>query len=78
MVEVYFDKEMVRALSFFSCRSVPDIHYCTSQAAYIDKKDFLNAVVREKKRFEMALDDAVAQGLNAGVNILMNQVSRLS
>lgn len=45
------------------------------QATYIDKKDFLNAVVREKKRFEMSLDDAVAQGLNAGVNILMNQVS---
>jgi len=31
-------------------------------------------VVREKKRFENALDDAVAAGLNAGTELLMNQV----
>lgn len=31
-------------------------------------------MVREKKRFETAVDDSVAQGLNAGVNILMKQV----
>lgn len=48
-----------------------------NQAGYIDKKDFLNAVIREKKRFEILLDDAVAQGLNAGVNILMNQVEHI-
>lgn len=47
------------------------------QASYIDKKDFLNVVMREKKRFEAALDDSVAQGLNAGVNILMNQVEHI-
>jgi recyclin-1 len=35
----------------------------------------LNAVVREKKRFENALDDSVASGLNAGTDVLMNQVS---
>jgi recyclin-1 len=34
----------------------------------------LNGVVREKKRFENALDDSVAAGLNAGTEVLMNQV----
>ena len=45
------------------------------QAHHIDKTDFLNAVVREKKRFENSLDDSVATGLNAGTEVLMNQVS---
>jgi hypothetical protein len=44
------------------------------KAHHIDKTDFLNAVVREKKRFENALDDSVAAGLNAGTEVLMNQV----
>jgi recyclin-1 len=35
----------------------------------------LNGVMREKKRFEAVLDDAVAAGLNAGIEVLMNQVS---
>ena len=34
----------------------------------------MNPVVREKKRFENALDDSVAAGLNAGTDVLMNQV----
>jgi hypothetical protein len=34
----------------------------------------LNAAIQEKKRFEGALDDAVASGMNAGVEVLMNQV----
>lgn len=46
------------------------------QAPHIDRTDFLNAVVREKKRFEDALDDSVAAGLNAGTDALMNQVCR--
>jgi recyclin-1 len=33
-------------------------------------------VVREKKRFENTLDDCVAAGLNAGTQVLMNQVRR--
>jgi len=45
-----------------------------AQAHHIDRTDFLNAVVREKKRFENALDDSVAGGLNAGTEVLMNQV----
>jgi recyclin-1 len=32
-------------------------------------------VVREKKRFENLLDDSVAKGLNAGIEVLMNQVT---
>jgi recyclin-1 len=44
------------------------------QASHIDGNDFLNGVVREKKRFENALDDSVAAGLNAGTQVLMNQV----
>jgi recyclin-1 len=37
----------------------------------------LNAVVREKKRFENALDDSVAGGLNAGTEVLMQQVEHI-
>jgi recyclin-1 len=33
--------------------------------------------VREKKRFENSLDDAVAAGLNAGTEVLMNQVEHI-
>jgi recyclin-1 len=44
------------------------------QARHIDRTDFLNGAVREKKLFENALDDSVAFGLNAGTEVLMNQV----
>ncbi|GAA5820686.1 hypothetical protein JCM3770_001451, partial [Rhodotorula araucariae] len=54
-----------------------DVYFEKEMAAYIDRRDFLNVVVREKKRFEASLDDAVAQGLNAAVNILMSQVEHL-
>jgi hypothetical protein len=47
------------------------------QAPHIDRTDFLNVVVREKKRFENSLDEAVAGGLNAGTDVLMNQVCRV-
>ena len=45
-----------------------------AQAPHIDRTDFLNVVVREKKRFENTLDECVAAGLNAGTQVLMNQV----
>ncbi|GAA6007013.1 hypothetical protein JCM10207_009170 [Rhodosporidiobolus poonsookiae] len=54
-----------------------DAYFEKEMITYIDKKDFLNPVVREKKKFESSLDDAVAQGLNAAVNILMTQVEHL-
>lgn len=34
-------------------------------------------MVREKKRFENTLDDSVAGGLNAGTDVLMNQVEHI-
>ena len=71
MVHVYFDKELVCLHSSFSCLYFDD----SLQAPHIDRTDFLNAVVREKKRFENSLDDCVAGGLNAGTEVLMNQVS---
>lgn len=73
MVQVYFDKELVCWLS-------PAILLCLTiisfsiQAPHIDRTDFLNVVVREKKRFENTLDDSVAAGLNAGTEVLMSQV----
>ncbi|KAK4056683.1 F-box protein: endocytic membrane traffic, recycling ReCYcling 1 [Microbotryomycetes sp. JL221] len=54
-----------------------EVYFEKEMAIYIDKRDFLNTVVREKKRFESSLDDAVATGLNAGVNVLMNQVEHV-
>ncbi|KAH9942244.1 exocyst complex component Sec10-domain-containing protein [Epithele typhae] len=46
-------------------------------APHIDRTDFLNTVVREKKRFEDILDDSVAAGLNAATDALMNQVEHI-
>ncbi|QLL31286.1 hypothetical protein HG536_0B01480 [Torulaspora globosa] len=41
----------------------------------IDKnRDFLNDVVQAKKNFENLLDDYVAEGLNIGINKLMDEV----
>lgn len=88
MVQVFFDKEMVRlGFALFTClffRVLADLalsqtqtFLCTSnKAQHIDKTDFLNAVVRQKKQFENTLDDCVASGLNTGTQVLMNQVRR--
>lgn len=59
------------------CSPPADRSSVTPKATYINRRDFLNAVVREKKKFESALDDAVAQGLNAAVNMLMASVEHL-
>lgn len=55
-------------------QSMVQVFFDKEMAHFIDKTDFLNAVMREKKRFENALDDSVAGGLNAGTQVLMNQV----
>jgi hypothetical protein len=47
MVQVYFDKELVR---MFHRSSIPLPDFFGSQAPHIDRSDFLNGVVREKKR----------------------------
>ncbi|CAE6451898.1 unnamed protein product [Rhizoctonia solani] len=58
-------------------QSIIQVYFDKELAPFIDKTDFLNAVVREKKRFENALDDSVAGGLNAGTEVLMNQVEHI-
>lgn len=39
-----------------------------------DRNDFLDPVVKEKKRFEQMLDERVAAGLNKGIEVLMTEV----
>ncbi|KAJ7935423.1 exocyst complex component Sec10-domain-containing protein [Mycena leptocephala] len=58
-------------------QSMVQVFFDKELAPHIDRTDFLNAVVREKKRFENALDDSVAAGLNAGTEVLMNQVDHI-
>ncbi|KAF8892825.1 exocyst complex component Sec10-domain-containing protein [Gymnopilus junonius] len=58
-------------------QSIMQVYFDKELAPHIDKTDFLNGVVREKKRFENALDDSVASGLNAGTEVLMNQVEHI-
>lgn len=58
-------------------QSMVQVFFDKELAPHIDKTDFLNAVVREKKRFENTLDDCVAAGLNAGTQVLMNQVEHI-
>lgn len=58
-------------------QSMIQVYFDKELTPYVDKTDFLNTVMREKKRFEGILDDAVAGGLNAGIEVLMNQVSGL-
>ncbi|BEI86875.1 hypothetical protein CcaverHIS002_0702210 [Cutaneotrichosporon cavernicola] len=58
-------------------QSMVQVYFDKEIAPYVDKTDFLNAVMREKKRFESVLDDAVASGLNAGIEVLMNQVEHI-
>lgn len=68
MVQVYFDKTLVGCLTLLMF--ISDNY----QTFYIDRTDFLNAAVREKKKFENSLDNSVAVGLNAGTELLMHQV----
>ena len=56
-------------------QSMVQVYFDKELSPHIDRNDFLNAVVREKKRFENILDDSVAAGMNAGTEVLMNQVS---
>ncbi|VDC04328.1 unnamed protein product [Peniophora sp. CBMAI 1063] len=58
-------------------QSIVQVYFDKELAPHVDTTDFLNTVVREKKRFENVLDDSVAQGLNAGIEVLMNQVDHI-
>ncbi|WFD21326.1 F-box protein: endocytic membrane traffic, recycling ReCYcling 1 [Malassezia caprae] len=43
----------------------------------LGKMDFTNAAVREKRRFENDLDEEVASGLSAGVELLVHQMEHI-
>nr|GAT58766.1 predicted protein [Mycena chlorophos] len=58
-------------------QSMVQVFFDKELAPHIDRTDFLSPVVREKKRFENALDDSVATGLNSGTQVLMNQVEHI-
>ncbi|KAI0060532.1 hypothetical protein BV25DRAFT_1807133 [Artomyces pyxidatus] len=58
-------------------QSIVHVYFDKELAPHVDVTDFLNTVVREKKRFENVLDDSVAKGLNAGIEVLMNQVDHI-
>ncbi|KAK9460691.1 exocyst complex component Sec10-like protein [Lipomyces oligophaga] len=41
---------------------------------FVDRTNFLSHAVNEKRRFEQMLDEKVAQGLNRGIDVLIEQV----
>lgn len=79
------DQEHVEPLvHFFELVHVGDtisqmvqVYFDQELCRHVDKTDFLNPVVREKKRLESSLDESVAAGLNAGVDLLMNQAEHI-
>ncbi|EIW53768.1 uncharacterized protein TRAVEDRAFT_52892 [Trametes versicolor FP-101664 SS1] len=77
-------KSVAPLLQFFELVHIGDtmqsmihVYFDKELAPHIDRHDFLNTVVREKKRFEDVLDDSVAGGLNAATDALMNQVEHI-
>ncbi|KAI0759399.1 exocyst complex component Sec10-like protein [Trametes elegans] len=77
-------KSVAPLLQFFelvhigdTMQSMIQVYFDKELAPHIDRHDFLNTVVREKKHFEDVLDDCVAGGLNAATDALMNQVEHI-
>ncbi|KAI0349625.1 hypothetical protein OH77DRAFT_1499484 [Trametes cingulata] len=77
-------KSVAPLLQFFelvhigdTMQSMIQVYFDKELAPHIDRHDFLNTVVREKKHFEDLLDDCVAGGLNAATDALMNQVEHI-
>ncbi|KAF5392670.1 hypothetical protein D9757_000887 [Collybiopsis confluens] len=58
-------------------QSMVQVYFDKELSPHLDKMDFLNPVMRQKKLFENSLDDCVAGGLNAGTEVLMNQVEHI-
>ncbi|CAO3644099.1 unnamed protein product [Cunninghamella blakesleeana] len=50
------------------------LYYDEEMTKFIDRHDFMNEVNKEKKTFERMLDDCVAQGMDHGIQVLLNQV----
>lgn len=57
--------------------SMIQVYFDREMSPYIDPTDFLSGIMREKKKFENALDEQVAKGLNAGTEVLMTQVEHV-
>ncbi|SMQ52657.1 unnamed protein product [Zymoseptoria tritici ST99CH_1A5] len=53
-----------------------DVFYSQELVAprLVDRDDFLDPAVKEKKKFEQMLDERVAAGLNKGIDVLMDEV----
>lgn len=53
-----------------------DVFYSQELVAtkLIDRDDFLDPAVKDKKKFEQMLDERVAAGLNKGIDVLMDEV----
>ena len=51
-----------------------DVFYNQELSGIVDKTDFLSPAVKEKKKFEQMIDERVAEGLNRGIDVLMDQV----
>lgn len=74
------DESVAPLVQFFELVHIGDtilqmvqVYFDREMKPYVDKNDFLSSIIREKKKFENNLDESVASGLNAGLNILMNQ-----
>ncbi|CAO3606822.1 unnamed protein product [Cunninghamella echinulata] len=53
------------------------LYYDEEMTKFIDRHDFMNEVNKEKKVFERMLDDCVAQGMDHGIQVLLNQVEMI-
>lgn len=51
-----------------------DVFYNQELSGIVDKSDFLSPAVKEKKKFEQMIDEKVAEGLNRGIDVLMEQI----
>jgi recyclin-1 len=54
-----------------------DVFYNQELAGIVDKTDFLAPAVKGKKKFEQMIDKNVADGLNRGIDVLIEQVDYL-
>lgn len=78
------EQEVEPLVHFFELVHVGDtiaqmvqVYFDQELSRHIDRNDFLNAVVKGKKKFESNLDEAVAKGLNAGVDLLLGQAEHI-
>ncbi|KAJ1566990.1 F-box protein: endocytic membrane traffic, recycling ReCYcling 1, partial [Cladochytrium tenue] len=71
----------IDSLQFFELVHVADLihqmidaYFAEDVRAWIDEQDFLSDVMVEKKAFDRAADDNVAQGMDKAIQVLINQV----